>query len=77
MAAMRPQSYGSSTIGVKKSVVTTIARSSRQPVDRGVVAGVEADEQRGVARRVAEAADEPEHGAQVGGGELAGAARAV
>ena len=30
VAAMRPQSNGSSTMGVKKSVVTTIARSSRR-----------------------------------------------
>ena len=48
-----------------------------QAVDRGVVGGVEADEQVGVRRRVAEAAHEAEHGAQVGGRELAGAARAV
>src|SRR5918995_780982 len=30
VAAIRPQSYGSSTMGVKKSVVTTRARSSRR-----------------------------------------------
>ena len=48
-----------------------------QAVHRGVVRGVEPDEQVGVLRRVAEAAHEAEHGAQVGGGELAGAAGAV
>ena len=49
-----------------------------QAVDGGVVGGVEADEQVGIARRVgAEAAHEAEHRAQVGRGELARAARAV
>jgi hypothetical protein len=37
---MRPKSYGSSTIGVKKSTVCTIARSSRHADDAGVVGGV-------------------------------------
>ena len=65
-------------MGVKKSVVTTMREVVPQAVDGGVVGGVEADEQVGVARLVgAEAAHEPEHGAQVGGGELARAARAV
>ncbi len=48
-----------------------------QPVHRGVVGGVEPDEQIGVGRGGTEAADEPEHGPEVGGGELARAARAV
>ena len=48
-----------------------------QAVHRGVVRGVEPDEQVGVLRRVAQAAHEAEHGAQIGGGELAGAAGAV
>ena len=48
-----------------------------QPVDGGVVGGVEADEQIRVDRRVTRPADEPEHGAQVGGRQLARAPRAV
>ena len=47
-----------------------------EPVDRGVVGGVEPDEQVRVGARV-HAPHQPEHGAQVGGRELAGAAGAV
>ena len=46
VAAMRPKSNGSSTMGMKKSVVATIAcRSSRR--HRGVVAGLAANQQFG------------------------------
>ena len=48
VAAIRPKSYGSSTIGVKKSTVETIARSSATPVDGGVVGCLRADQQSGV-----------------------------
>ena len=44
-AAIRPQSYGSSTTGVKKSAVTTTAAPSVDPDDGRVVAVVEPDEQ--------------------------------
>ena len=76
VAAMRPQSYGSSTIGVKKSVVRTMARSSRTRYTAASSAVSRPTSRFGSSGGV-EAADEPEHGAQVGGGELAGAARAV
>ena len=76
VAAIRPQSYGSSTMGVKKSVVTTSARSSRDAVHRGVVGGVETDEQVGVGGCVAPT-HEAEHRAQIIGRQLARATRPV
>ena len=51
-----------------------------QPVDGGVVGGVEPDEQIGIAGRpdrCVEAAHQSQHSAQVGRRQLAGAARAV
>jgi len=63
-------------MGVKKSAVKTMARSSRDPVDGGVVGRVEPHEEVGSVGRV-EALDHPEDGAQLGGGELAGAAGPV
>ena len=48
-----------------------------EPIDRGVVGGVEADEEVGIRGCVTEAADEAEHGAQVGRRQLAGAPGAV
>ena len=48
-----------------------------EAVDRGVVGRVEPDEEVGVGGRVTQTVDESEHGAQVGGRELARASRAV
>ena len=48
-----------------------------EAIDRGVVGGVETHEEVGIRGRVTEPADEAEHGAQVGGRQLAGAPRAV
>ena len=89
-AAMAPNVSGSSTRGGKKSSVPTTARSSREPVDRGVVRGIEADEQRPAARpgRAIDAdargmpapLDRPQAGQRLGqevGAELRGAAAAV
>ena len=45
VAAMAPKSNGSSTIGMKKSVVATIACVVVDLVHRGVVAGFDADQQ--------------------------------
>src|SRR4029078_5567968 len=46
-----------------------------EAVDRGVVCGVETDDEIGIGYR--RGAHEPEHGAQIGGRQLAAAARAV
>ena len=51
-AAMRPKSYGSSTIGVKKSTVSSISDVGRQPIDGCVIARLEPEhELLGVAGR--------------------------
>ena len=72
-AAIRPNAYGSSTIGVKKSAVWTIAISSLScttPASSAVSVG---DEHARVGRARQARDDRP----QVGGGQLAAAARAV
>ena len=71
-AAIAPKSYGSSTMGGKKSIVWTTARSSARRVDGGVVARVEPHEQV-VVPHVGEVAQDL---AEVLGAELAGSARA-
>ena len=70
---MRPKSYGSSTIGVKKSTVWTIARSSVSRTTPASSAVLGADEHARV-RRARQGRDDR---AQVGGGQLAAAAGAV
>ena len=50
VAATRPKSYGSSTMGVKKSTVSTIAISSREAIDPGVVAARMTHEHVGINR---------------------------
>ena len=74
VAAMRPQSYGSSTIGVKKSRVAMMARSSSSAPDRGVVAGVDAHQHLGWHIREPQRPDDLE---QLVGAELAPASGAV
>ena len=73
MAAIRPNAYGSSTIGVKKSAVCTIAMLVAELHDAGVVGGVGGDEH----ARVGGARQARDDRPQVGGGELAAAAGAV
>ncbi len=51
VAATWPKSSGSSRIGVKKSTVCTMARSSREAIDGCVVAGFEADDHVGIELR--------------------------
>ena len=73
VAAMRPNAYGSSTIGVKKSAVCTIARSSVSLTTPASSAVSVATSTRGSV-----GAGQPGHDrAQVGGRELAAAAGAV
>ena len=76
-AAIRPQSYGSSTTGVKKSVVETSVVPPGDADHRRVVAGVQADQQ--LAGRVDRpAADQAgDRLLELAGRDLAGTAAAV
>ena len=71
---MRPKSYGSSTIGMKKSVVAMTQVLSLSLPDRGVVGGLGADQQLLVERRGRLVGQQL---LQDGRGELAAAAAAV
>ena len=72
-AAMRPNQYGSSTTGVKKSTVCTTARSGVERVHGSVVARLGADERARV-RHVGKVAQDLR---QVRRADLAGSTRAV
>ena len=73
VAAMRPNAYGSSTIGVKKSTVCTSARSSLSRTTPASSAVSVATSTRGSVGSGSAGDDRP----QVGGGQLAAAAGAV
>ena len=73
VAAIRPNAYGSSTIGVKKSTVWTMASSSVSCTTPASSAVSAADEH----ARIGRARQPGDDRAQVGGRELAAAAGAV